>query len=97
MNQVFLSYLYFNLLLIILAFFIVKDMNFHPRYDKHTTPQKPKRSEISPTVKRIRLISPSPIEKMSTDSDDKLISLNTVGGSLDKVNHTVTYFFLLFS
>ena len=42
-------------------FFIVKDMSFHPHYDKQMmTPQRSKASETSPVIKRIRLISPSP-------------------------------------
>jgi hypothetical protein len=72
-------YLYLLLVLISSAFAIVKDMNFHPRFDKPTTPQKNKSSsDTSPTVKRFRLTSPppSPISKRSLiKSEEQGISL----------------------
>ena len=54
-------------------------MNFHPRFDKSVTPQKNKASDASPTVKRLRLTSPSPspiMKKTLFKSKDHGISLS---------------------
>ena len=91
MNRVFPSHVYFSRSLTVLAFVIVKDMNFHPRYDKQQmTPQKLKGSETSPVVKRIRLVSPSPVKKSSTKSDDRLIPLKTLNHLSDVVDDAVS-------
>lgn len=95
MNPVSQSLINFSTLLTVLAFFILKDMNFHPRYDKQMTPQKSKGSDVSPTVKRIRLISPSPVKKTSTKSDDQSILSNTLNYPSDIIDDTVSIILII--
>jgi len=45
------------------VFAIVKDMNFHPQFERPNTSQRIKTSDDSPMKKRIRLTSPSPVKK----------------------------------
>ena len=59
-------------------------MNFHVRYDKQTTPQKTKDSEPSPKVKRIRLVSPSPVKRTLTQSHNQSISAKTLNHRSDR-------------
>ena len=67
------SFLLFTAILIISAFAIIKDMNFHPRFDKPITHQKNQSSDGSPTVKRIRLISPPPTKSPFNKPTDRPI------------------------
>jgi hypothetical protein len=83
------SHIHFQLLTAS-AFFIVKDMNFHPRYDKQTTTQKLKASETSPSIKRIRLVSPSPVKRGRTKADERSILSNSPDHSIDMVDDAVS-------
>src|SRR5437667_4158975 len=86
-------------ILISSAFAIVKDMNFHPRFDKPITPQNTKALDTSPTVKRIRLTSPlhSPPHKNTlVKSKDQRISLtnkdpNSISDTLDNEVSLIIY------
>ena len=64
-------------------------MNFHLRYEKQITPQKSKDSETSPAIKRIRLVSPSPVEKTLTQSHNQLISSKSLDHQSDRVDNTM--------
>ena len=73
-----IAQLYSLHILMLSAFAIVKDMNFHLQFDKLITPQKNKASDASPIVKQIRLTSPlhsPPHKNILIESKDQRISL----------------------
>jgi hypothetical protein len=72
-------------------------MNFLPRFDKQSTPQKVKNSDGSPSSKRIRLASPSPINNVSTQSKNvqHLTSLNNVETSISITPDDDVYPFII--
>src|SRR5205814_1962845 len=89
-------------ILISSAFAIVKDMTFHPQFNKQITPQKNKSLDASPTVKRIRLTSPShspPHKNTHAKPKDQRISLvnedpNSISDILDNEVSVIIYIIL---
>ena len=83
-------------------FFIIKDMNFHLHYDKQMTLQSTKASDTSPSIKRIRLISPSPsrslspVKMTSVKSNDLSIKIDTADHSFDMMINDPVLILLFF-
>ena len=72
-------------------------MNFHLRYDKSITPQKSKSSETSPSIKRIRFVSPSPIKRTQIKSEGPSTQSKGLNAQSNVVDNAVLLFFLLLS
>jgi len=77
-------------------------MTFHPQFNKQITPQKNKSLDASPTVKRIRLTSPShspPHKNTHAKPKDQRISLvnedpNSISDILDNEVSVIIYIIL---